>query len=938
MGALFAFGPVAMARIPLLPADTPVPQREGLLEEGLFLASRPTAAAPVDSARAAATRAAYAIRAGNRTTPHGVWCGVAAARLDGGGSLLRLGERHRAFSVPGAQWLLGYADRMLDEPGVVEALRITANNLASRRGDRFEAEHPGRGAGGQLGSVRVTALSEWLMSACDGPVPGAGIIDAVVDRYPGATRDDARTALVGMIRTGLLLTDLLPGNLHDDPLAHLVRKLPGTLPGHRDLVRVRELLHGADRHPPGAAERMPLLRAARDLADRVHPVERALTVDTVADAEVRLPVEVGVQAARAAEVLWRISHRTAPLRAWSQRFTAVFGRHRAVPVLEAVDPALGAGPPGAADGIAAAAVRDERRDRVLAGLLAHALAHGRDEVELSEEHIQRLGHDAGPPPRSAEIHVRLLPEAGGALRLVVGRHAAQTAGSAAGRFASRLPSLGPGALPSCEGGPVIAEIVCRPLTAGTAGLTGESGFAPYRIPLGVPARDGDLRPGDLAVVSTGRHVMLWSQSLQRQVVPVLFSRITRSLLSPVAQLLHLIGHAGEHPWHTWSWGTAEVFPYTPRVTFRRTVLAPQRWLLPDGLVTAAARRSTWHPRLDNWLTGTRPAVPATVLAEESDRELPLDPRDTEHQEILRRTVLRGTRSVTEALGHQRGEGAMTGPTGRHLLELVIPLHRRKTAPAPPADPRTALRPRTADTHLPGTAWLSAALPVPDRHQDAVLRQLPPAPDGTTAFWLRYDTPALGPHLRLRYHAAPETLNGIRADLARWSAGLAGQGLSSGHLHHEPYVQETQRYGGPTALPAAESVFASDSALCLAALRHGADDDEHLVLAALSAAAITGSLASPAAARGGTLTRRERRHREHLRPLARTGGVPARLTTAWAARQDALLAYLARLPAPATTERCASDLVHLHCNRLLGPDPGRERIARSLATDLLHAHG
>ncbi|MGW6455628.1 lantibiotic dehydratase [Streptomyces sp. NPDC055078] len=940
--SVFGFGPVAMARIPLLPSDTSEPSRAaGLFEEGLFLASRSLEQADSDSSRAAETRTAYAIRARARTAPQGVWCAVAVASLEGRESVLRLGERHRPVSVPSPQWLLGVADQVLELPGVVPGLELTVSNLVVRRGGRFEAEHPGPAGGGQLGSVRVTDLSAWLVTACAGRALGSGVIAAVLDRYPGATIQDAERALVQLIRTGILLTDLLPDDLRDDPIGHLLRVVPASAPEHGFLVRLRHVLDEADRHPPGAAQRLGLLRAARDLSDRIHRADRPLTVDTLADAELRLPAAVGAKAARAAEVLWRISHRTPALRSWSDRFATAYGHHRMVPLLEAVDPAVGIGAPDAGDAIAAAAELDERRGRLLASLLADALTHGRAEVELTEAHITGLEHGAedggGPPPRTAEIHVRVLPGPDGPVRLLVGRHAAQTAGSAAGRFAYRLPQLAPE--PATEvGGPVVAEIVCRPLTAQTAGLAVETGFAPYRIPIGVPARDGDLHPRDLAVVSTGKHLALWSHTLRRRIVPVLFSRITRDLLPPAAQLLHLLGHSRERPWHTWSWGPAARFPYTPRVSHRGTILAPQRWLLPDDLVTAAARRTAWHPHLTAWLTGTHPAVPTMVVVEESDRQLPLRLDDTGHREILRRTVLRGTRTLTEAIGHHDHEHAVAGPEGRHPLELVIALHRT-TAPATvPIDPRTAPRARPADTQVPGGDWLSAALPVPVRHQDDALRRLPPAAAGGRCFWLRYRTPALGPHLRLRFPTTPGSRHDVWHSLARWSARLAEQRLSSGHLHYEPYLRETQRYGGPHAIDAAEDVFAADSALALTTLGRPADDDERLVLAAHSAAAIARLLASPPAARGGPLTHSERRRRERLRTTARTHTVPPWLAPAWTARQEALHTYRTRLSAPDTAERCASDLIHLHCNRLLGTDAGQERIARSLAIDLLHAHG
>ncbi|MDT0322878.1 lantibiotic dehydratase [Streptomyces millisiae] len=937
---LFAPGPMALARVPLLPFH-PARQDEadGVAAEGIFLASRALDETVSDGPKAAASRAAYAIRARSRTVPHSVWCGVAAARIEGEEpGRLGLGEAHRAVTHPAPQFLWSLGDRLIGEPGVVEAVMLTASNLVVRRGDRFETEHPGPKVG-QLGSIRAAELSGWLIRLCAGGARGSDVLAAVLERYPGASVEAARGAVAEMVRTGILLTDLLPEDLRDDPLGHLVDRLPEAIPERVALVRLRQSLRAADHLPPGVERRLKSLSSARELADSLHRVERPLVVDTLVDAELRLPARVGEEAAAAATVLWRISHRAGPLRAWTRKFADVYGRHRLVPLLEAIDPAAGIGPPAREDAIAATAEPDERRTRLLAALLGEALVHGRDEVELTDADIDRLRTSEGLPPRTAEIHVRVLPCRDGSFQLMIGQHAAQEAGSAAGRFARWLPELAPSVKDHDEA--VAAEIVCRPLTHRAATLAVETRFAPYRIPIGTPPRKGDLLPHDLAITLSGRRLILWSHALNRPVVPVLFSRISRDLLPPAARLLHLLGHADERPWHTWSWGSGDVMPYTPRVSYRTTVLAPQRWLLPDELTAAATRKATWQRRFTQWLAEARPPLPQLVVAEESDRHLPLNPRDPVQAEILRRSVVRGTRALTEAIGYGPQDLAVQGPQGRHPLELVIPLHRLTTLPVPSVEPRAAARRLAKDSETPGnSAWLSAAIAIPARHQDAALASLPDTSEAVRMFWLRYETPDLGPHLRLRYYTDdPETRARISGDLAVWAADLAQQWLSNGVLRFEPYVRETQRYGGPGAIAAAEEVFAADSALVLTTLRHGPPPEaERLIIAAHSAATIAQALDAPDAARPAPLPPAERRIRDQLRPAARSYTLPPGLAATWDARHQALTNYRATLFTPDIARLCASDVIHLHANRLLGMRADHERLARSLATDLLHTRG
>ncbi|MGA5821583.1 lantibiotic dehydratase [Kitasatospora sp. NPDC094028] len=917
---------VVLARLPLLAADCT--KAGGLIAEGLFLASRDLDGAP----GSALARAAYDLRARTRTTPNGVWAATTTAHLVAGEPVLLLGEKHRCATHPNPAWLAAVADLALDLPDGLDHLRLFANPTALQRGAVLEVEHPGPDGTAQLGTARVTEVSSWLMRECGraGGAPAGRVVRAALKRWPGAGSTAVRAAITSLVRTGLLLTDHLPADLARDPLGHLATKLPAACGLRADVLDLRARLADADRHRPGAPERLPLLRTARRVADAIHAAARPLTCDTVAETELRLPAMVGRETARAVDTLWRIGHRTAPLLSWTAKFREAYGPHRLVPLLDAVDPAAGIGPPAPEDAIGARCDLDERRTQLLLSLLTTAIARGEHEVELTEEMVAALAHHGdGRPPRTAEAHVRVREDHGGRLALAIGTHAAQDAGSAAGRLARYLPDLAPQQPAGAD--PVLAEIVCRPLTTGTGALAVESGRTAYRIPVGLPLTDSrDLDPRTLLVTTAqAGHLALYSPRLGRLVRPVLLSRITRALLPPAAQLLHLLGHADERPWHPWSWGPAGLAPYTPRVTYRSTVLAPQRWLLPQGLAELVDHHDRWHAHLDDWLA--RPTLPVSqqVVIEESDRHLPIDLRDTDHRELLRRSVRRGCRTVSEVLP---GQPPVHGPDGRHHLELVVTLRQQHDGERPvPLDPRAAARLRHADTISPGGIWLSLALPVPVRHQDAVLAQLPQQ-HGALSYWLRYTSPDLGPHLRLRYQAAPEVLAAVQQELAGLAARLAEQRLANGHLIAVPYQRETQRYGGPEAVGTAEAVFAADSALVLAALP-GQGDDQRLILAAQTAAAITRALNTPTAARPCPLPADLRRHREALRARCRTATVPAALTGPWNTLLDTLTAYRPLL-SDEVAPLCACDLIHMHCNRLLGTDRSREQLARSLATDLL----
>ncbi|MBL1101808.1 lantibiotic dehydratase [Streptomyces coffeae] len=950
MRRLFDSHPVAMARIPLRPyLDPAADSGGGLLEEGVFLASRSAEQALVEGTeRGRATRCAYDLRSRTRTTPHGVFAGVAAAALTAPAPTMRLGSAHRAVTTLSPAWLTTMADRLLhEEPDLLPALTLTAASLAARRGDRLEIEHPAPD-GARLASVRATEVSRWLLDASRDGVPAADLLAGLCRRHPGADPQKATRALLDMIDTGLLLTDLLPADLRADPLHHLLDKLPATATARPALARLDHLLTRCDAHPPGTAQRRKLLEEARELADTLHHTSRPLAVDTLAEAKITLPSTVGEQAAEAASLLWRIGHRTGPLTDYHRRFCAAYGRQRLVPLLEVLDPVTGLGPPRPDDAIGTEEEPDAHRTAALARLLADALSDGKDELVLHEQHIDQLANPSPlPPPRTAEIHIQLLRDAGGLRIAVCPGTGSQNAGAAPGRWIRWLPHLAPREEADPGSGPMVAEIVCHPRTAAAGALAAETGATPWRIPLDVPARPGDLLPDELAVTTTGTHLQLWSTRHHRPVLPVLHNRLAPRLLPPAAYALHLLGHAGTRPWHPWNWSPLDCWPYTPRVRYRDILLTPARWRLPHILTATASHRATFETSLVAWRTLTRPTPPPVLVAEETDRRLPLDLRQAEQRELLRRSIHRGVRTLAEPLAAPEELAVVDGPNRtRHLIDLVVPLTRRHTPPHTPPDPRYALRaPDGAGTHLPGSSWLSAALATPAHLHNTVLaelaRLLTNLPEEIDRwFWLRYTTPVLGPHLRLRFHASPHTLaTRIQPQLADLTNRLHHRGLlGPGALHLEPYEQEIERYGGPQAITAVEELFCADSRLALAALAR--TENERLLIAAAGAAEIARILSPDhlhPALGPGRLTRDQRRHRDALRPQLAddpTALIPADLAAIHTERHAALITYRDAVPQQSAA-RCASDVIHMHANRMLAVGPGHERIMRTLAADLLH---
>lgn len=493
-------GSTVLARIPLLPAADCGSQSavvDPLLVEGMFIASRQAGTATVTACHAevrlAATVRAYELRARFRPTPHGVFAGVAVARITDSGADLCLGGEHRVRTFPSPTWLAAFSGRVLGMPEMLWLLTLTTSNLIVHRGHRLEHEQqatPGV-AGPQRVSIRATDACAFILRVCERGASYQTVVTEVVRKWPNAPEGIIRRAVLKMVRGGFLLTDLVPESNQDDALGHVLAKLPDSCSLQQRLKRLRDHLRDADRNPPGTPERLAELMAARTVCDELAYVDRPLSADVVADAHITVPAALAEEAAEAVGVLWRVSQARDALADYHQRFLERYGANRFVPLIDVADPAIGLGD---VETESEASTLPAERGTILAALLNEAVAHGRMEVELDEATVDALDKHLMdmPPPPTAEVYARVLAASekdlgAGRLSLAIYGGGTQQAGSTIGRFATLLPDVGIGA--TADGSALIAELSVRPRTPELAGVAPPSGFVPTRIPVGVPTRD-----------------------------------------------------------------------------------------------------------------------------------------------------------------------------------------------------------------------------------------------------------------------------------------------------------------------------------------------------------------------------------------------------------------------------------------------------------------
>lgn len=1033
-------GAVAMVRLPVLPADflsktwsaahsTDSEQdwprelagrlwSDARLREAVRISSPPLAGAAdrlvagrIGAAarrrRVALALTRYAVRAAGRPTPFGLLAGVCAAGW-GDTAEVRIGAAHRRSVQPDGAWLAAFVHRLEQDPDVLCHVPLVVNDQCHVRGNRLVlptgrqvVPDTGVGAGqppaGPAGfcekSVRLTKAVREVLRAAAAPVTGAALLDALARAFGDQRRDAALDLIRELTGQEFLVSVLRPALLAPDPLSLLEELLAAagdTAARQREeLGRVRERVTSYRLGGPGGGEAaletlLAALHTVRDTPARDRP---PVQVDLFLDADITLPTEVGQEAARALEVLWRVGAR--PARgsggAYHAAFVERYGTHRLVPLGELLDPERGLGPPEhygpsrhpVARTPGEGAEGRARREMLLGQLVQAAGVDPHREVELTDAVVERLAstgqdHPASRTAMTAEMCARLLaasvPDltAGRFLLVLSGTGGSAQAGAHFGRFAAQVPDFAEElgrmlAAGRDHDGAVPAQLVYAPSDARLANVCRVPPVLSHTLVVGGhadPADPGVIRPDDLLIGADEHRMYAVSRRLEREVTVLVPHMLNPHGTAPFqARFLQELAFQ-EHRVHwAWSWDGLEVLPFLPRVRHHRTVLAVARWR-PDAALCGASGpdrlgEASWEAAFDRWRTTWH--VPDHAVLARGDHRLPVRLGDAWHRRLVRDELRRHPDTVIEEVPVIDGDPGR-GWSGGFTAEVVIPLLPALPPRTARPRPRTRVRPVAPVCHLPGGEWLSAKLYASaSRHDDILVEQLRPfvrtLPEAVDRwFFLRYADPA--PHLRVRFHAPPPVLgNTVLPALHAWAATLRELGLLR-ELTLCAYEPEFERYGGTEAMAPAERAFRADSLAVLEVLHARTADRWQVSGPEIAAASImqlarqfTGVLGDGYAldlAEGPdyrhTSTRQRDRARAFLGPAGGREDTPEHgpsdaVRLLLAARNQDLSAYGRLLrragPQQGSLGAVLRSLGHMTANRL-GLTPGEEKAAHELA--------
>ncbi|MET9469473.1 lantibiotic dehydratase [Streptomyces sp. NPDC006544] len=987
--------------------------------------------------KAAVSVVRYEARMRSRSTPFGLFAGVAPVRM-GTSAKVSWPEPASSRTRVDLDWLSRLIRALEQDHALLPHLTVHAHTGVFPRGGRLvmaAPSNPGTGSGDAARSevsVRITPVVTAALALASDGVRAGEAIATLERRFPSAPAGAVAGLLTTLIRQEFLVTDLRPVLDGGDPLNRLIGVLTAARASAEAgaeagagagagaplpvLTELREAAAARDRFDAAApGSRRAALADLEACLRRLGPVregDRLVHVDLALGADVRLPQSVADEAARAMDVLWRLSPPgpgMPQLRSYHRDFVERYGTDRIVPILEVLDDTAGLGAPAGYEWPASSrseephAPVDRARDLLLARLAAAAVRDGAREVVLDDALVERLANGEPDParlPRSAELFCTLVADSEGALDrgdflLVTGPGPGPVeAGATFGRFAGLAGGVTDELTAAVHRETAHAAhltVAFQPRTTRALNLANSPRGAVHQVAVGLtpdPAATA-VRLEEIGVAGNTDHLYAVHLPTGRRLLPHTSHALDLRGQAPnAARLLLELGRDATRMCTPWDWGPVKSAPFQPRVRLGRAVLSPATWRLDELREHTSRGPDAWSREVADWRARWR--VPRRIVLSRLDHRLHLDLSDDWHLEVLRDALAKDADLLALEVpgGEDRPDGWLRDQEGAPRaaeLALAFVTDGGSAAPFARAHVPAPARDAAARSAVVGGEWLYARLYLAERHVPAFLcERLTPFLAGLPAecrelvdrwFFIRYRDRA--DHVRLRFHgpAGPlweRLLPALRAAVLEWTA----EGLVGGCVL-DAYEPEWERYGGPDAQAAAERFFAADSRAALALLRAARSQEaggprwDPQTLAAMSMASIARAVGPPPAGLGvvgryahepaaawlaGGEAGRElpegfRADRaQWLRLVDPAGGWPALAQSAagrevlsalteQAARLGEYRELLDRLAASGDSwsplPRVVGGLLHMTCNRLLGPDREAEQrayaIARACAT-------
>lgn len=330
---------------------------------------------------------------------------------------------------------------------------------------------------------------------------------------------------------------------------------------------------------------------------------------------------------------------------------------------------------------------------------------------------------------------------------------------------------------------------------------------------------------DLYVFTEAGQVKLWSKKLNKQIIPRLTSAHNYSSHAlGIYRFLCMLQHQQAELPHFSMPASFNQMEYVPRVQLDNVILHEAHWRVKRDMLTALINNGEWQA--ETWSTlCDKYNIKRYVCYAVADNVLTLDL----HNPFMITLLLSETQNqqyvlLKESLLMQY-QSYVSNDDGPFAHEIIVPLLNHAAIPEQILyeNPQAQLNANTIRRFQPGSEWLSIKLYAANSTAEQILLEtIKPLIEKLRSehsfqqwFFIRYADPDW--HIRLRFYGNPQQLYSqllpqLQQHLAAW--------LNSNKLHRTElftYEREVERYGGQHGIIFAEHIFMADSNIILQGL-------------------------------------------------------------------------------------------------------------------------
>ncbi len=369
-------------------------------------------------------------------------------------------------------------------------------------------------------------------------------------------------------------------------------------------------------------------------------------------------------------------------------------------------------------------------------------------------------------------------------------------------------------------GAILAEIVHTPHPRTGNVLARPAIFSHYILLTGQgPSCDNTLAMDDLFVGVQNGRILIWSKSLDQEIVPRSNSAYNYQGPANLAlyQFLCAVGKQGAIPTFRWP-PSLDHLKVTPRVRCGQIVLLGRRWMFDATEIKMIASFAG-----DGDFAGLREflhnfSLPSFFTYDEGDQKLEIDVGIDISLAMFASVIKNLPRLFVYESAARIGDPWVKTNDGSYHSEMVIPLTQITASSAVPKPTPVAigLQPRIRGEADRKKVWRFIKIYAGEvTLHDLLVSRIGPflislVENGEIEHWhfVRYGDPNF--HFRVRVYgeraSADASLNRILQDMV--------EPMIDGHIIHsysiEPYIPEVRRYGGADLIRLAEIIFHIDS--------------------------------------------------------------------------------------------------------------------------------